>query len=233
MPSSDYGGNPNGSPVSATPSKRSGDGRDGRYHHGDLKAALVDGAVELIGERGVRGFSLAELSRRLGVTVAAPYRHFADRDELLAAVAVRALHAFADALAAESGEGESGEGGPPEQRLAAMTRGYVRFAAEQRALFDVVYTTGLDKSRYPELEPAYQRVEEPFSSCVARLCPDDPEDAAALEDALEANARGHAALLLDGSYGEEPDAIDRAAAQAARAALALIQGFGIRNHLAG
>ena len=198
----------------------------------------MDGAVELIGERGVRDFSLAELSRRLGVTVAAPYRHFADRDELLAAVAVRALHAFADALAAESGEaesgeGESGEGGPPEQRLAAMTRGYVRFAAEQRALFDVVYTTGLDKSRYPELEPAYQRVEEPFSSCVARLCPDDPEDAAALEDALEANARGHAALLLDGSYGEEPDAIDRAAAQAARAALALIQGFGIRNHLAG
>jgi AcrR family transcriptional regulator len=243
MPSSDYGGNPNGLPVSATPSKRSGGGRAGRYHHGDLKAALVDGAVELIGERGVRDFSLAELSRRLGVTVAAPYRHFADRDELLAAVAVRALHAFADALAAksgqgesgegESGQGESGQGSPPEQRLAAMTRGYVRFAAEQRALFDVVYTTGLDKSRYPELEPAYQRVEEPFSSCVARLCPDDPEDAAALEDALEANARGHAALLLDGSYGEEPDAIDRAAAQAARAALALIQGFGIRNHLAG
>jgi len=233
MPSSDYGRNPNGSPVSATPSKRSGskrsgDGRDGRYHHGDLKAALVDGAIELIAERGVRGFSLAELSRRLGVTVAAPYRHFADRDELLAAVAVRALHAFADALAAESGDGD-----PPEQRLAAMTRGYVRFAAEQRALFDVVYAAGLDKSRYPELEPAYQRVEEPFSSCVARLCPDDPEAATALEDALEANARGHAALLLDGSYGEEPDAIDRAAAQAARAALALIQGFGIRSHPAG
>lgn len=227
MPSSGYGGNPNGSPVSATPSKRPGDGRDGRYHHGDLKAALVDGAVELIGERGVRGFSLAELSRRLGVTVAAPYRHFADRDELLAAVAVRALHAFADALAAESADTESGDGDLPEQRLAAMTRGYVRFAAEQRALFDVVYTTGLEKSRYPELEPAYLRVEEPFSACVARLCPDDPEAATALEDALEANARGHAALLLDGSYGEEPGAIDRAAAQAARAALALIQGFGL------
>src|SRR5207244_3870532 len=61
------------------------------YHHGDLKAALIDGAVKLIAERGVRRFSLAELSRRLGVTVGAPYRHFADRDELLAAVAVRAL----------------------------------------------------------------------------------------------------------------------------------------------
>ena len=193
--------------------------RDGRYHHGDLKAALVDGAIELIAERGLRGFSLAELSRRLGVTVAAPYRHFADRDELLAAVAVRALHAFADALAAGSGDQD-----PPEQRLAAMARGYVRFAAEQRPLFDVVYGTGLDKSRYPELRSAYQRVEEPFDSCVAQLCPDDPAAAEALADALEASAHGHAMLLLDGSYGEDPEAIGRAAEQAARATLALIQG---------
>jgi AcrR family transcriptional regulator len=215
--------------VSATPSKRSGDAREsraGRYHHGDLKAALVEGAIELIAERGVRGFSLAELSRRLGVTVAAPYRHFADRDELLAAVAVRALHAFADALAAGGGDGD-----PPEQQLAAMARSYVRFAAEQRPLFDVVYATDLDKSRYPELGPAYQRVEEPFSSCVAGLCPDDPEAAAALEDALEASARGHAALLLEGSYGEGPEAIDRAAARAARATLALIEGFRVRAAL--
>jgi AcrR family transcriptional regulator len=223
--------------VSATPSERSGGpggparpggearaSRGGRYHHGDLKAALVDGAIELIAERGVRGFSLAELSRRLGVTVAAPYRHFTDRDELLAAVAVRALHAFADALAAGSGDGD-----PPEQRLAAMARGYVRFAAEQRPLFDVVYATDLDKSRHPELVPAYEGVEEPFSACVARLCPDDPEAAAALEDALEASARGHAALLLEGSYGEGPDAVDRAAAQAARTTVALIEGFGVHR----
>jgi AcrR family transcriptional regulator len=208
--------------VSATPSKRSSgtrESRAGRYHHGDLKAALIDGAIELIAERGVRGFSLAELSRRLGVTVAAPYRHFADRDELLAAVAVRALHAFADVLATGTGAED-----PPEQQLAAMACSYVRFAAEQRPLFDVVYATDLDKSRYPDLVPAYERVEQPFSSCVARLCPDDPEAATSLEDALEASARGHAALLLDGSYGEGPEAVDRAAAQAARSTLAIIQG---------
>jgi AcrR family transcriptional regulator len=208
--------------VSATPSKRSGgtrQSRAGRYHHGDLKAALVDGAIELIAERGARGFSLAELSRRLGVTVAAPYRHFADRDELLAAVAVRALHALADALT-----GGSGDQDPPEQRLAAMARSYVRFAAEQRPLFDVIYATDLDKSRYPELGPAYQRVEEPFSACVARLCPDDPEAALALEDALEASVRGHAAQLLDGFYGDGPEAIDRVAGQAGAVTLAVIQG---------
>lgn len=179
----------------------------------------MDGAIELIAERGVRGFSLAEVSRRLGVTAAAPYRHFADRDELLAAVAVRALHAFADALAAEMGDADT-----PEQQLAAMASGYVRFAAEQRQLFDVVYRTDLDKNRYPELRLAYERVEGLLGSCVAELCPDDPQAAEALGDALEAAAHGHAMLLLDGSYGEGPDAIDQAAAQAARVTLALIQG---------
>ena len=197
-----------------------------RYHHGDLKAALVDGAIELIAERGVRGFSLAELSRRLGVTAAAPYRHFTDRDELLAAVAVRALDAFADALAAGSGDQD-----PPEQRLAAMARSYIGFAAERRPLFDVVYGTDLDKSRYPELVPAFERVEEPFGACVARLCPDDPEAATALGDALEASARGHAALLHEGSYGAGPEAVDKAAAQAARATLALIEGFRVHAAL--
>ena len=63
-------------------------GKDGRYHHGDLRAALIETAVDVIGERGVRGFSMAEASRPLGVAVSAPYAHFADRDDLLAAVAI-------------------------------------------------------------------------------------------------------------------------------------------------
>jgi AcrR family transcriptional regulator len=219
MPSGGSGRNPNGLPVSATRSKRSGEARDGRYHHGDLKAALVDGAIELIAEQGLRGFSLAKLTQRLGVTVAAPYRHFADRDELLAAVAVRALHAFADALVAGTSEGD-----PPERRLAAMARGYVRFAAEHRPLFDVVYGTGLDKTRYPELRVAYERIEVPFDTSVAELCPDDPQAAEALGDALESAAHGHAMFLLDGLYGELPEAIDRVAEKAAAVTLALIQG---------
>jgi AcrR family transcriptional regulator len=208
--------------VSATPSKRTGPAREprqGPYHHGDLKAALVDGAIELIAERGLREFSLAKLTKRLGVTVAAPYRHFADRDELLAAVAVRALHAFADALMADASGQDS-----PEQQLAAMTRGYVRFAAEHRPLFDVVYGSGLDKARYPEMRVAYERVEKPFEAAVAELCPDDPSAALALGGALEASAHGNAIFVLDGLFGEGPEAIDRAAAQAAAAALALIQG---------
>lgn len=191
-----------------------------RYHHGDLKAALIDGTVDLIAERGVRGFSLAELSRRLGVTVAAPYRHFANRDELLAAVAVRALHAFGEALAAEGAETDA-----PDQRLAAMTAGYVRFAAEQPALFGVVFGLGLDtKRRNAELRDAYEEVEGAFEACVAELCPRDPELAAELADAIEATAHGYAALLTDRPGAPGPADIDRTAGQAANATRALIRG---------
>jgi AcrR family transcriptional regulator len=190
------------------------------YHHGDLKAALIDGAVELIGERGVRGFSLAELSRRLEVTVGAPYRHFTDRDELLAAVAVRALHAFGQALASQSSRTD-----PPELRLTAMASGYVRFAAQQRALFGVVFDVGLDKkNRYPELRQAYEEVEGMLGSCVAELCHADPDAAEQLEHAVEAVAHGYATLLIDQPGSPDPAAVDRAAGQAARAVLALIRG---------
>ena len=190
------------------------------YHHGDLKAALVDGAIELIAERGVRRFSLAELSRRLGVTVAAPYRHFANRDELLAAVAVQALHAFGEALAAQSSESD-----PPEQRLAAMAAGYVRFAAEQPALFGVVFGVGLDKKkRHAELRQAYENVESMLEACVAELCPRDRDAAEELTDAIEATAHGYAALLTDQPGSPDPADIDHAAAQAANATRALIRG---------
>lgn len=190
------------------------------YHHGDLKAALIDGAVELIAEGGVRRFSLAGLSRRLGVTGAAPYRHFANREELLAAVAVRTLDLFGQALAAPSSQTD-----PPEQRLAAMASGYVRFAAEQPGLFGVVFAVGLDKKlRHPELRAAYERVEGMLVVCVAELCPEDPDEAEQLADAIEATAHGYAALLTDQPGAIDPIDVDRAAEAAAQATRALIHG---------
>jgi AcrR family transcriptional regulator len=196
------------------PTSRKGD----RYHHGDLRAALIDTAIGLIAERGARDFSLAEASRRLGVTSAAPYRHFADRDELLATVAVRALHVFTAMLAAEA-DGV----GAPAPRLAAMARAYVRFAAEQRPLFDTLFSSGIDKSRYPELKRAWEPVDA-FSDAVREICEGDDVAADALSAVLEATAHGHAMLLLDGEYGNGPDAVRSAANQAAAATLALIEG---------
>jgi AcrR family transcriptional regulator len=192
--------------------------KGGRYHHGDLRAALVDTAIGLIAERGVRGFSLAEATRRLGVSAAAPYRHFADRDELLAAVAVRALHVFAAILADEASDTDA-----PQQRLAAMARAYVRFAAEQRPLFETLFSLGIDKSRYPELLSAWEPVDA-FFAVVAEICEGDADAADALAAALEATAHGHATLLIDGEYGQGADAVRIAADRAAGATLALIEG---------
>ncbi len=192
--------------------------KSGRYHHGDLRAALVDAAIVLIAERGVRGFSLAEASRRVGVSAAAPYRHFADRDELLAAVAVQGLQVFAAEVASEARDADA-----PEQQLAAIARAYVRFAALQRPLFDTLFSAGIDKRSYPELERAWEPVDA-FLAVVEDICAGDTVAADALAEALEATAHGHAALLIDGEYGQGADAIQVAADKAAGATLAIIAG---------
>jgi AcrR family transcriptional regulator len=193
--------------------------KGGRYHHGDLRAALIDTEVELIGERGVRGFSLAETSRRLGVTVSAPYAHFDDRDDLLAAVAVRAFEIFTGALVPEMAEFAD-----PASRLAAMARGYVRFAAYNRPLFEVLYEAGLDKVRHPEIEAAEQQLNEAFLDTVRALADGDETRADDLATAVEATARGYAMLLLDDGPDPEPGAVEAAAERTSRAILALIEG---------
>jgi AcrR family transcriptional regulator len=192
--------------------------KEGRYHHGDLRSALVDAAITVIADRGVRGFSVAETSRRLGVTTAAPYRHFADRDELLAAVAVRALRVFAAMLSAAADTAET-----PAQRLAAMAGAYIRFATQQRPLFDAIYSSGLDKSRHPELQRAWEPVDA-LLAVVREVCDGDAATADALADAVEATAHGHAMLLIDGEYGEGPDAVNAAAAKTVASVHALIAG---------
>ena len=143
-------------------------GRDGRYHHGDLRAALIDAAVEIIGERGVRGFSLAEASRRLGVASSAPYAHFADRDEFLAAVAVHAYDLFNKQFLPEINEFPE-----PADRLAALVRSYVRFAGAHRPLFEVIFVAGLDKIRHPEVKAAEKPFEDAYMDIVRTLSAGD------------------------------------------------------------
>jgi AcrR family transcriptional regulator len=192
-------------------------GKGGRYHHGDLRAALIGAAVELIGERGVRNFSLAEASRRLGVAVSAPYAHFADRDELLAAVAVHAYEVFvADYLPT------AGQFPDPAARLAALASGYVRFAGVRRPLFEVLFASGLDKCRYPEVKAAEKPLSDAFEECVEALAGGGTA-ADSLASAVEAAAHGHAMLLLDGEYSEHPDPVEFAAQRAARVTRALVQ----------
>lgn len=187
------------------------------YHHGDLRSALIETAIELIAERGLRDFSLAEASRRLGVAASAPYAHFADRDELVAAIAVHALELFHAEI-----EPKLARTRAPEERLAAIAREYVRFAAAHQPLFQTLFEARLDKKRHPEVEAAERPIEDAFLESVRALADGGGDSAAeALAAAIEATAHGHAVLLLDGRFGRGRRAVDRAADSAARATLAI------------
>src|SRR3954469_2120797 len=89
-------------------------GRRATYHHGDLRAALVTAALELVAEKGVAGLSVAEAARRAGVSSAAPYRHFAGRSALLSAAATAAGRRLSEQMAEA---GEKGRGAAAGGRL--------------------------------------------------------------------------------------------------------------------
>lgn len=200
-----------------------GGAKSGRYHHGDLRAALVEAAIQLIDERGVRDFSLAEASRRIGVAVSAPYAHFADRDDLLAAVMVHAYKLFYAELAPKISRART-----PAERLAAISRAYVRFAGDHRPLFETLFDAGVDKSRHPEIAVAERPIEDAFLESVRDVTGSSTAASEELAVAIEATAHGHATLLLDGRFGRGVRAVDLAAKRAARATLALIES---RNSL--
>jgi len=140
------------------------------YQHGNLPAALAEAVIELVGERGVRGFSLAEAARRSGVSNSAPYRHFADRDALLAAVATQAYAEFGALIAAAKRKHRS-----PRLQLQAMVHAYVSYANRDRARFELLFNSGLDKRRYPELERAGDKALGTLVDTVAALVPGPPE----------------------------------------------------------
>jgi len=194
-------------------------GKGDRYHHGDLRAALIEVAIELIGEGGVRGFSMAEASRRLGVAVSAPYAHFTDRDDLLAAVAVRACEVFYREMLQEIGRSER-----PADRLAGIARCYVRFAGYHRPLFEVLFTARIDKRDHPEVEAAEQPLNDTLVECVRAVSGGEQSSSDDLATAVEAAAHGHAMMLLDGDFGDGSPAVEHAADRAAAATLALIEG---------
>jgi len=201
-----------GGGAAAGPAKR------GRYHHGDLRQALIETAIEMLGERGAEAFSMAEASRRLGVAASAPYRHFADRDALLAAVALRAADLLAEQLDRHAASGT------PAERLAAAARAYVHFADDQRPLFQALAGSGLSKDGRPEIAAAAQAIGTTFLAPSAELTGGSQPAAARLASAVVATAHGHAMLMLDGTFGSGPDAVAAAAQQAAAATLALISG---------
>jgi AcrR family transcriptional regulator len=190
--------------------------RPSGHHHGDLRNALEQAALELVAEKGPHGFSLNEASRRAGVSVAAPYKHFADREALLAALAATGYREQRRRFAAAVETVEN-----PADQLAAFAAAYVRFAAEEPALFDVTFYAGLDKARHPELAEAGDTLLATLTPIAARVAPND-EAAFDLLLRIASAAHGLAVFLRQGLFGVSGDALDETAQRAAHTARALV-----------
>ncbi len=104
------------------------------YHHGALRDALLDAGRELLVERGPDGFSLSELARRVGVSTAAPYRHFADRDAIIDALADEGYVAFHEALQEAVGGAKD-----PGDAIARIGVAYLRFAVDHPSVFAIMF----------------------------------------------------------------------------------------------
>src|SRR3979411_3052913 len=98
------------------------------YHHGDLRNSLIRSALALVAEHGVEGFSLREAARTVGVSASACYRHFADRDELLAAVAHEGLERLGEETRTAGAAQEGVSAFDAVNRFWAYSEAYLRFA---------------------------------------------------------------------------------------------------------
>ena len=123
------------------------------YHHGNLKEALIRAALDLIAKKGPGGFTFAEAARFAGVSPAAPYRHYRDRDELLADVARRGFELFTQALE------RAWDGGRPEPFAAfeRLGKAYLQFARIEPAYYSAMFEAGVPLAISAELQAAGDR----------------------------------------------------------------------------
>lgn len=134
------------------------------YHHGDLARALVTAALEIIGKRGPEAFTLREVAAAVGVTHGAAYRHFADKEALLAAVAEEGYRGLAQKLASAVHATTTPS---PRARIRALAAAYVEFAMTRPAHYRVMWGPRVNEDgRFPSLEVA---ISEAFALVIAEF----------------------------------------------------------------
>lgn len=163
------------------------------YHHGDLRRTLLHAAIQAIDESGSPSFSLRELSRRAGVSHAAPTHHFGDKAGLLTALAAEGFTLLAAEL---DGAGTD---------LLESGLAYLRFAVRHRAHFEVMFRPELYHADAPEVVTASARAADALARSVAERAGKalDPEQARLAAWSI---VHGFATLWLSGALPHEPDA---------------------------
>lgn len=170
------------------------------YHHGNLRQTILEVALKILAREGASGLSLRDLARVVGVSAAAPYRHFDSRAALLEAMAVTGFQRFAAAMQ------EVVSSNPPDP-LAAMGKTYVLFALDNANLFRLMFSPDLKKDGRPGLKMAADAAFETLRSAVGG------DGQVNRIKALSAWAKVHglAVLLLDGQIairaGEDMEAL--------------------------
>ncbi len=165
------------------------------YHHGELRTALVDAALALLTEGGADALSLRAVARRAGVSAMAPYRHYPDKEALLAAVAVHGFDGLRDALGAADGAV------PADEALVAQAVAYVRYAEEHPALFRLMFGPAR-LGTHPALHAAGEAAYDVLAARVAAQTPADADrEACAL--GCWSLVHGLASLFLDGRIGDK------------------------------
>jgi AcrR family transcriptional regulator len=171
------------------------------YHHGNLRQALIDAALELIASKGPTGFNLSEAAKRAGVTPAAVYRHFEGREDLIAEIALQGYGIFADLMeyAFDSGQ--------PSALAAfeATGRAYLAFARKYPGHYVAMFESGISVNRSPELAAAAGRAHAVLERAANRLSehipPEKRPPAAMFSAHIWALSHGVVELFARGSPG--------------------------------
>lgn len=144
----------------------------GAYHHGNLKEALIDAALRLIAANGPLGFTFAEAARFAGVSPAAPYRHYRDRDDLLADVARKGFELFAAALEQAWNEGRP----EPIGAFSNIGRAYLEFARTQPGYYAAMFESGIPPGTQPDLQQAGAQAFEVLRRASEAVCARLPKE---------------------------------------------------------
>jgi AcrR family transcriptional regulator len=134
-----------------------------KYHHGDLKNALIKAGVEILSKEGIEGLSLRKVAQRAGVSHSAPYSHFPDKQSLIAAISTEGFHRlYADLDAAVSGHPKN-----PKKQLLDGALAYVRYALNNTDTFKIMFSGVLEKEKeYPAFVEISQKTFERVVSVV-------------------------------------------------------------------